>query len=132
MDRTLIQGIKRLRVLTPYDYDNMDELVQDLTTALEESSSSAHLAASAHHRQQHHHRRHRQPPCSLRSKWWGAKPQRPPQTQGAGPSVPLNAGPKSSAVSGDDSESSLDGGRTLSHRMVGLPLMLYFDTCSAW
>ncbi|XP_064483684.1 G patch domain-containing protein 2-like isoform X2 [Ornithodoros turicata] len=74
MEKTLIQGIKRLRVLTPYDYDNMDELVQDLSTALEESSAPRH---------------------SRGLPWWHG-------TQGG-------AAPRSSAISGDDSESSLDG-----------------------
>ncbi|CAN8000582.1 unnamed protein product [Ixodes hexagonus] len=61
MDSALIQGIRRLLS----DYDNMDELVQDLTAALEESSL---------------------PKRGVAAKW--------------------------SAISGDDSESSLEGGRT--------------------
>ncbi|XP_029832098.2 LOW QUALITY PROTEIN: G patch domain-containing protein 2 [Ixodes scapularis] len=61
MDSALIQGIRRLLS----DYDNMDELVQDLTAALEESSL---------------------PKRGATAKW--------------------------SAISGDDSESSLEGGRT--------------------
>lgn len=115
MDRTLIQGIKRLRVLTPYDYDNMDELVQDLTSALEESSSSAH-----HH---HHHRG-----GSGTSKWWSSSkkggPPPPPSDGGgggdgggessirhpaAGSASSSTTRQPVSAVSGDDSESSLDG-----------------------
>ncbi|XP_077520754.1 uncharacterized protein LOC144132310 isoform X1 [Amblyomma americanum] len=94
MDRALIQGIKRLRVLTPYDYDNMDELVQDLTSALEESSSSAQ------HRQRHAPHR----------KWWSKKT---PEGDAAHPPVASSAPRPTtrsvSAVSGDDSESSLDG-----------------------
>lgn len=111
MDRTLIQGIKRLRVLTPYDYDNMDELVQDLTSALEESSSSAHQRLSSHH--------HRSGGGKLWSK--KAPPPPPPSEGGDGagePSLrhpPVGGASSSaarqpvSAVSGDDSESSLDG-----------------------
>lgn len=99
MDRALIQGIKRLRVLTPYDYDNMDELVQDLTSALEESSSSAQ------HRQRHASHR----------KWWSKKAPEgdvaahPPGGGGGASSGPRPTTRSVSAVSGDDSESSLDG-----------------------
>ncbi|XP_075534278.1 G patch domain-containing protein 2-like isoform X6 [Dermacentor variabilis] len=104
MDRALIQGIKRLRVLTPYDYDNMDELVQDLTSALEESSSSA---------QRHRCQRHPRPP---QRKWWSKKTLLPPsdgdvvRLQGAVSSSTTCQTTRSvSAVSGDDSESSLEG-----------------------
>lgn len=102
MDRALIQGIKRLRVLTPYDYDNMDELVQDLTSALEESSSSA----------QHRHQRHPRPP---QRKWWSKKALLPldgdsARLQGSVSSSTTCQTTRSvSAVSGDDSESSLEG-----------------------
>ncbi|XP_070378750.1 G patch domain-containing protein 2-like isoform X2 [Dermacentor albipictus] len=104
MDRALIQGIKRLRVLTPYDYDNMDELVQDLTSALEESSSSA---------QRHRCQRHPRPP---QRKWWSKKTLLPPsdgdvvRLQGTVSSSTTCQTTRSvSAVSGDDSESSLEG-----------------------
>ncbi|KAH7971992.1 hypothetical protein HPB52_004755 [Rhipicephalus sanguineus] len=95
MDRALIQGIKRLRVLTPYDYDNMDELVQDLTSALEESSSSA---------------QHRHPP---QRKWCSKKALLPLDTARLPGSVSSSTTCQTtrsvSAVSGDDSESSLEG-----------------------
>ncbi|XP_075722011.1 G patch domain-containing protein 2 isoform X2 [Rhipicephalus microplus] len=93
MDRALIQGIKRLRVLTPYDYENMDELVQDLTSALEESSSSA----------QHCHPSQR--------KWCSKKallPLDPARLPGS-VSSSTTCQTTRSAISGDDSESSLEG-----------------------
>lgn len=41
MDKSIIRDFAKLRVLTPYDFQRMDELVQDLTNALEESSAIA-------------------------------------------------------------------------------------------
>lgn len=85
MERTIIQGIKRLRVLTPYDYDNMDELVQDLSNALEESSYS------------------RLSPSKVKKgRSWKRRSKSTGNLITLGSSVP-----KSSAVS-EDSESSLD------------------------
>lgn len=41
MDKSIIQGFAKLRVLTPCDFQRMDELVQDLTNALEESTGNS-------------------------------------------------------------------------------------------
>lgn len=85
MERTIIQGIKRLRVLTPYDYDNMDELVQDLSNALEETSYSRVS-----------------PNKSKKGRIWKRR------SKSTGNLITLGSSlPKSSAVS-EDSESSLD------------------------
>uniref|UniRef100_T1JF38 R3H domain-containing protein n=1 Tax=Strigamia maritima TaxID=126957 RepID=T1JF38_STRMM len=40
MERSIIKKFKRLNVLPKFDFKNMDELVHDLTNALEESSSA--------------------------------------------------------------------------------------------
>ncbi|XP_022248790.1 G patch domain-containing protein 2-like isoform X1 [Limulus polyphemus] len=85
MERAIIQGIKKLRVLTPYDYDNMDELVQDLASALEETSCSRIS-----------------PGKGKKGRSWKRR------SKSTGNLVPLGSSlPKSSAVSGD-SESSLE------------------------
>lgn len=102
MERLIIQGIQRLRVLTPYDYQNlsMDELVHDLSNALDETASRS-----------------------------GGKPKkgkskRRPKALASNSST-LGCLPKSSAVS-EDSESSLDdrmrisvGYQTDSDELVG-------------
>lgn len=109
MDRTLIQGIKRLRVLTPYDYDNMDELVQDLTSALEESSSSAHQRLSSHHHRSGKLWAKKAPPSEEGGGGDGGGGEPPLRHPAVGSASSSAARQPVSAVSGDDSESSLDG-----------------------
>lgn len=48
MDASIVKDFQRLRVLASYDLQRMDELVQDLTNALEETSRSSKSKTADH------------------------------------------------------------------------------------